>query len=127
MKRLLEDAGHRVYTATLTGLGERVHLAHPEIDLETHFADIVNLLYFEDLSDVRLIGHSYAGGVITGVADRARDRLVSLICLDGHVPRHGESFLRLLDAQNRVGIEEATRTGGECWRVSPPAEPGPLG
>ena len=123
VKGLLEGAGHRVYTATLTGLGERVHLAHPEIDLETHIADIVNLLYFEDLADVRLVGHSYAGCVITGVADRARERLASLIYLDAHVPDDGESFLQLLDANNRAGIEAATRTSGEGWRVPPPAAP----
>ncbi|HEY7020125.1 MAG TPA: alpha/beta fold hydrolase [Ktedonobacterales bacterium] len=120
---LLRAAGHEVHTPTLTGLGERVHLAHPEIDLETHIADIVNLLYFEDLSDVRLIGHSYAGCVITGVADRAHERLASLIYLDAHVPENGESFLQLLDANNRAGIEEATRAGGEGWRVPPPAAP----
>jgi pimeloyl-ACP methyl ester carboxylesterase len=123
VKELLESAGHRVYTATLTGLGERAHLAHPEIDLETHIADIVNLLYFEDLADVRLVGHSYAGCVITGVADRARERLASLIYLDAHVPDDGESFLQLLDANNRAGIEAATRTSGEGWRVPPPTAP----
>jgi pimeloyl-ACP methyl ester carboxylesterase len=123
VKRLLESAGHRVYAVTLTGLGERVHLAHPGIDLETHIADVVNLLYFEDLTEVRLIGHSYAGCVITGVADRARERLASLIYLDAHVPEDGESFLQLLDSDNRTGIEEATRTSGEGWRVPPPAAP----
>ena len=123
VKRLLEGAGHRVYATTLTGLGERAHLAHPEIDLETHIADIVNLLYFEDLADVRLVGHSYAGCIITGVADRARERLASLIYLDAHVPDDGESFLQLLDANNRAGIEAATRTSGEGWRVPPPAAP----
>jgi pimeloyl-ACP methyl ester carboxylesterase len=123
VKGLLERAGHRVYTATLTGLGERVHLAHPDVDLETHIADIANLLSFEDLSDVRLVGHSYAGCVITGVADRTRERLASLIYLDAHVPDGGESFLQLLDAGNRAGIEEAVRTSGEGWRVPPPAAP----
>jgi pimeloyl-ACP methyl ester carboxylesterase len=123
IKGLLEGAGHRVYTATLTGLGERVHLAHPGIDLETHIADIVNLLHFEDLTDVRLVGHSYAGCVVTGVADRARERLASLIYLDAHVPENGESFLQLLDANNRAGIEEAARASGGGWRVPPPTAP----
>ncbi len=123
VKGLLEAAGHRVHAATLTGLGERVHLAHPGIDLETHIADIMNLLYFEDLSDVRLVGHSYAGCVITGVANRARERLGGLIYVDAHVPDGGESFLELLDANNRVGIEEAVRAQGEGWRVPPPAAP----
>jgi pimeloyl-ACP methyl ester carboxylesterase len=123
VKGLLEGAGHTVYAATLTGLGDRVHLAHAEIDLETHIADIANLLYFEDLSAVRLVGHSYAGCVITGVADRVPERLTSLIYLDAHVPVHGESFLQLLDANNRAAMEEATRSDGAGWRVAPPAAP----
>jgi pimeloyl-ACP methyl ester carboxylesterase len=127
VRALLETVGHNVYTPTLTGLGERAHLTHPAIDLETHIQDIVNLLYYEDLSDVRLIGHSYAGCVITGAADRARDQLMSLIYLDAHVPESGESFLQLLDGGNRTGIEEAVRVSGDGWRVPPPAFPGDPG
>jgi pimeloyl-ACP methyl ester carboxylesterase len=77
----LREAGHVVYTPTLTGLGERVHLASPEVDLETHIADIVNVLEFEELTDVVLVGHSYGGMVITGVADRVPDRLARLVDL----------------------------------------------
>jgi pimeloyl-ACP methyl ester carboxylesterase len=78
---------------------------------------------FENLSDVRLVGHSYAGCVITGVADRARERLASLIYLDAHVPESGESFLQLLDTNNRAAIEEAVRASGDGWRVPAPAAP----
>ncbi|MEA2679624.1 MAG: hypothetical protein QOK03_1346 [Candidatus Binataceae bacterium] len=67
--RLLRNAGHEVYTPTLTGLGERSHLMSPTIDLATHVKDIVNVLRWEELSDVVLAGHSYGGMVITGVAD----------------------------------------------------------
>ena len=71
----LRRKGHDVYPVTLTGLGERVHLARPEVDLETHIADVVNTIKWNDLDDVILAGHSYAGTVITGVADRIPDRL----------------------------------------------------
>ena len=60
----LRTAGHDVYTPTLTGLGERVHLARPEVDLDTHLQDVVNLIEYEDLRDVLLLGHSYAGIVV---------------------------------------------------------------
>src|SRR4029450_666830 len=72
--RRLREEGHEAYPATLTGLGERVHLASPEVDLDTHITDVVNLIEFEDLRDVVLLGHSYAGLVVTGVADRVPDR-----------------------------------------------------
>ena len=79
----LRAAGHTVYTPTLTGLGERVHLGEPQTDLETHIADIVNLLTFERLDDVVLVGHSYAGSNVTiGVADRVPERIARLIYVD---------------------------------------------
>ena len=67
---LLRAAGHDVYTPTLTGLGERAHLLRADIDLDFHIGDIVNVLHFDDLRDVILVGHSYGGMVITAVADR---------------------------------------------------------
>src|SRR5262249_21984147 len=78
----LRERGHPVDPMTLTGLGERVHLATPEVDLETHVEDVANLLRFEDLHDVTLVGHSYAGLVITGVADRMPDRIRELVYVD---------------------------------------------
>jgi pimeloyl-ACP methyl ester carboxylesterase len=89
--RLIE-AGHRVYAPSLTGLGDRKHLLSPGVDLETHITDIVNLLEYEDLRDVVLAGHSYGGMVITGVADRALDRIGHLVYLDASHPRNGESL-----------------------------------
>src|SRR5262249_60744980 len=71
---LLRQAGHQAYAVTLTGLGERAHLASPAIDLETHVQDVVNVLFYEDLRDVILVGHSYGGMVSTGVADRCPAR-----------------------------------------------------
>src|SRR5918911_253209 len=80
--RRLQDNGHDAYPATLTGLGERVHLASPQGDLETHITDVVNLIEFEDLHDVVLLGHSYGGLVVTGAADRIPERISQLVYLD---------------------------------------------
>lgn len=90
--RPLRRAGHEVYTPTLTGLGERRHLLSPHVDLEMHIADVVGVLAFEDLHDVILVGHSYGGMVITGVADRAPARIKELVYLDAAHPRNGESL-----------------------------------
>ena len=89
--RFLRAAGHEVYTPTLTGLGERAHLAHPGIDLDLHVADIANVLASEDLRDVALVGWSYSGMVITGVAERMPERLAQLIYLDAAVPEDGQT------------------------------------
>ena len=89
----LRVAGYEVYTPTLTGLGERAHLAIPEIGLETHIRDVLAVLEFEDLRDVILVGHSMARMVVTGVAERDSDRLAHLVYLDADVPRGGESSL----------------------------------
>src|SRR5215216_473082 len=86
---LLRDAGHDVYTPTLTGLGERVHLASPQVNLTTHITDVVNVIEFEDLSEVVLVGHSYGGVVITGVASKVSDRIKDLVYLDAFVAKDG--------------------------------------
>ena len=90
---LLRYEGHRVYTPTLTGLGERKHLLTASTDLNTHIADIVGVLDYEDLQDVVLVGHSYGGMVITGVADQARGRIGQLVFLDAAIPRNGEALV----------------------------------
>lgn len=91
VEELLRARGHNVYRPTLTGLGERSHLAGPHVGLGTHVEDVVNVLLFEDLRDVVLVGHSYGGVVITGVADRVPERVRSLVFLDALVPNDGES------------------------------------
>ena len=88
---LLTDDGYRVYRPTLTGQGERAHLASPAVDLDTHVNDIVNLIRFEDLHDVVLVGHSYGGMVVTGVADRLPGRIKRVIYLDAFLPLDGET------------------------------------
>ncbi|MEQ7051334.1 alpha/beta fold hydrolase [Paenibacillus alvei] len=92
---LLRQAGHDVYTPSLTGLGERTHLAHPDIDLHTFIEDIVGVFTYEQLEDVILVGHSFSGMVITGVAEIVPDRIKQLVYVDAMVPRHGESVATL--------------------------------
>ena len=117
MHPLMAACGHRLVTPTYTGLGERAHLANPGIDLDTHIADIVNVLDYEDLTGIALIGHSYGGMVATGVADRARNRVAKLIYIDAFAPRDGESVMDLLPpaarAQRKPGI------GADSWRIPP--------
>jgi pimeloyl-ACP methyl ester carboxylesterase len=100
---LLTAHGHKVYRPTLTGLGEKAHLASPTINLTTHVDDIVNLIKYESLTNVILLGHSYGGMVITGVMDRIPERLAHVIFLDAAVPNDGESFLAFWKA---IGIPE---------------------
>jgi pimeloyl-ACP methyl ester carboxylesterase len=91
--RMLREAGHEVYTPTLTGLGERAHLLHPGIDLDTHIRDVTAVLQYEDLHDVILAGHSYGGMVVTGAADRAAGRVGRLVYLDAANPKDGQSLV----------------------------------
>ena len=104
--RLLRDKGHDVLTPTLTGTGERSHLIDRSVDLDTHITDVVNVLVYEDLRDVVLVGHSYAGMVITGVADRALDRIGHLVFLDAAQPRNGEALVDLV-----AGLEHLKDAG----------------
>lgn len=105
--RLLRGAGHEVYTPTLTGLGERAHLLRQGIDLDLHINDVVTLLHYEDLHDVILVGHSYGGMVITGVADRATERIGRLVFLDAANPVNGQSLVDVAGP-----IIEVTRPSG---------------
>jgi pimeloyl-ACP methyl ester carboxylesterase len=119
MRTLMQARGHGLHIPTYTGLGERAHRASREIGLQTHIADVLGTLEFEDLHDVVLVGHSYGGMVATGVADRARARLRRLVYLDAFVPRDGQSLLDLLPPDVRERMREAARTAGEGWRVPP--------
>lgn len=117
---LLRAAGQEVHTPTLTGLGERAHLLDPRIDLETHARDVVDVLTDEELSGVILVGHSYGGMVIAGVADRASDRLAHLVFLDAFVPDDGQSLFDLLRPDRREVYRQGAREQGGGWRVPPP-------
>ncbi|QHV94968.1 alpha/beta hydrolase [Spirosoma endbachense] len=92
---ILTNRGYTVYRPSLTGQGERVNLASPDIGLTTHINDVVNTILYEDLHDIILVGHSYGGMVITGVADRVADRIRSLVYLDAILPNDGESVMSI--------------------------------
>ena len=118
---LLQAAGHSVYAPTLTGLGEQAALLTPEIGLDTHIQDVVNLIETKELQQVILVGHSYSGMVITGVADRVPDRIAHLVYLDAVVPRDGQS---LADTVPFVGtmLRRDANNNGDGWRINPPRE-----
>jgi pimeloyl-ACP methyl ester carboxylesterase len=96
---LLREKGFNVYRPQLTGLGERVHLSRPDIGLSTHIDDVVNMILFEDLHDIILMGHSYGGMVITGVADRVPARIRRLVYVDAFVPNDGESVISIVGSR----------------------------
>jgi len=109
MRPLMRAAGHELWTPTYTGLGERAHLCHADVSLDTHIQDIVAVLEAEDLTGVHLIGHSYGGMVATGVADRARERIAQLIYLDAFAPVSGQAVFDLVPpdvaAKMRAGAQ----------------------
>jgi pimeloyl-ACP methyl ester carboxylesterase len=114
----LRARGHRAYPITLTGLGERRHLLRADVNLDTHVDDVVHLLQTENLSEVILVGHSYVGMVITGVIDRAPDRVGATIYSDAYVPDDGQSCFDLVnDVFRKLFLDGATRDG---FSVSPP-------
>jgi len=92
----LRKMGHEVFTPTHTGVGERAHKADENITLETHIRDVAGCIEAEEISEVILVGHSYGGMVITGLADRMADRIKALVYLDAFVPDDGDSLLALL-------------------------------
>lgn len=116
----LRRLGHSVHAPTLTGCGERSHLVSPLIDLTTHVDDVANLLRWERLEDVVLCGHSYAGMVITGVADREAARLRRLVYLDAVVPRDGESMLDQLEPEQQAALVMDAVRNGDGYRLQPP-------
>jgi pimeloyl-ACP methyl ester carboxylesterase len=122
MHPLMSTAGHRLFTPTYTGLGEREHLASPSNDLETHIQDVLAVIKYEDLRDVVLIGHSYGGMVATGVVDRASHRIAQLIYLDAFVPRNGQALVDLLSLEGRQRMQEKVKAG-DGWRVPPNPTP----
>ena len=123
---LLTAAGHRVLAPSLTGYGDKAHLLGPEVGLDTHVDDVVSLILAEDLTDVVLVGHSYAGMVISAVADRLPDRIAHLGYLDAMVPADGENAIDVMPV-TRALIDLAA-TSGTPWRIPPlPELPPPLG
>ena len=114
---LLRRAGHEVFTPTLTGLGERRHLARPGITLDDHVRDVVSLLETEDLAGIVLLGHSYGGMVVTGVADRCAARIRRLVYLDAFVPEDGKCALDYVVPERAAAFR---KEGEELGTVAPP-------
>jgi pimeloyl-ACP methyl ester carboxylesterase len=119
VRAYLESERHKVFTPTLTGLGERSHLISPVLDLDTHVQDVANVIKYEDLSDVVLVGSSYGGMVITGVADRLASHIRHLIYVDAFVPKNGESVFDLVTPSLRSQFLAQANTQGDGWRVTP--------
>ena len=113
----LRATGHRVFTPTLTGLGERQHLVTPATDLDTHIADVANAIAWEELSDIALVGTSYGGLVIAGVADRMPGRIRTLIFLDAALPQSGKCMLDLVPPVRRATVERLAREEGDGYKI----------
>jgi pimeloyl-ACP methyl ester carboxylesterase len=114
---LLRGAGHEVFTPTFTGLGERAHLANPDIDLKTYIQDILGVLKYEDLQGVVLLGYSMSDAVITGVAEEAAERIGHLVYLDAYVLEDGQSIADQLGGEIMVGVQQASQLYGDGWRI----------
>jgi pimeloyl-ACP methyl ester carboxylesterase len=104
--RALRAAGHDVHTPSLTGIGERAHLGTPDTDLSTHVADVLGVFRYEKLKQAVLVGHSYGGMVVTGVADREPGRIATLVYLDAFVPQNGQALVSLTRPHVREAIEK---------------------
>lgn len=116
----LRALGHEVHAATLTGLGERVHLARPETDLGTHIEDVVNLLDYNGLERAVLVGHSYSGIVVTGAADRRPERLDAVVYLDTGPLPDGTAIADVQSPEQREMQRRAVDEHGDGWRWPPP-------
>ncbi len=113
IRPLLRDAGHEVYTPSLTGIGERSHLASPQVNLTTHIQDVVNTVLYEDLENIVLLGFSYGGMVVTGALQHIHNRISHLVYLDAFVPEDGDSADTL-----RGGVRKPVSVGQE-WYMPP--------
>ena len=114
-------AGHEVFALTLTGLGERAHLAHPGVDLDTHVQDVVGVLDAEELAGVTLLGHSYGGCVVSGAAALRPDAVATLIDLDAIVLRDGESLFDQLDPAFQATLRKDAERNGQGYLLSIPS------
>lgn len=117
VRPMLSAAGHDVFTPSLTGIGERSHLAHPGITLTTHIHDVVNTILYEDLRDIVLLGFSYGGMVVTGALDHIGDRVAHLVYLDSFVPDDGQS-IEMIRGQGGTGTSTSIAIEQE-WRMAP--------
>ncbi len=107
----LESKGHKVYAPSLTGLADRSHLLTKDVNLTTHVNDVVNLVKWEDLKDVVLVGHSSAGFVITQAAEQIGPSVASIVYLDAFVPQPGDNLISLANPGPRKALEDAVARG----------------
>ena len=119
IRQKLSKLGHEVFTPTLTGLGERSHLATREVNLATHILDVRNTMKWENLHEVVLVGHSYGGAVVTGVADQEATRIKKLIYLDAFILPHGKSVMDLQPVNRRKYYESRVKNEGDGWLLHP--------
>jgi pimeloyl-ACP methyl ester carboxylesterase len=118
---LLEKRGHKVFAPTMTGLGERSHLMDAKINLATHITDIVNVIKWEGLKDIVLVGHSYGGVIVSGVADQLHDAIGSLVFLDAFVPEEGDSLAARASQPVREAIAALVQKGETTMKPVPAA------
>jgi pimeloyl-ACP methyl ester carboxylesterase len=118
VRRLLAAAGHQVFTPTLTGLGERSHLLSRDVGFDTHVADVVNLMIWEDLHDIVLVGASYGGAVARHVADRMPDRIRSLVYVDAFVPENGKALFDYMP-DGGESLRQLAVAHGDGWKIPP--------
>lgn len=123
---LLRHRGHRCFTPSLTGVGDRVHLATPEVDMETHIADVIDVFERERLSQAILVGYSYSGTVVSGVCDRIPERIAHLVYVDATVAEDGKAHIDLFDPRYTNPLLEALEQRPTPWQV-PPAPPSQAG
>ncbi|OAF05941.1 alpha/beta hydrolase [Bradyrhizobium neotropicale] len=116
VRRLLRAKQHDVFTPSLTGVGERIHLSSPQVGLGTHIRDVVNHVLYEDLDRIVLLGFSYGGFVVTGALEHIAERVAHLVYLDAFVPQNGESVSSHLGRPARAKIEL-----GQDWLMTGPA------
>lgn len=115
----LRAAGHEVFTPTLTGLSDRAHVLSPSVNLSTHVIDIVKLIDAEALTDVVLVGHSYAGMIITAVAQQRPKSIKTRVYLDAFVPENGEAAIDLLPENVAHHYHESVEGPGFGWLIPP--------
>jgi len=112
-------AGHRVFTPTLTGVGESAHLASPAVGVSTHIQDVIGLIEKNELQDIVLVGHSYGGMVITGVAEKLHGRIASIVYLDAFIPEDGQALVHHQPEAARTGMMMDAIENGDGWQVTP--------
>jgi pimeloyl-ACP methyl ester carboxylesterase len=124
VRKLLRADGHEVTTPCLSGIGERVHLVSPLINLSTHVRDVVNHVLYEDLREIVLVGFSYGGFVVTGALEHIADRIKHLVFLDAFVPKNGDTAQGLTRGLGRLAIAlgEEWQVGGPSREYDDPAE-----